>query len=151
MTDTVTDKPPSSRGGARAGSGRPKGSPNKATRPLKALAQKHGPEAIKTLLELMREGETHSVRVAAARELLDRGYGNPATVVAGDGDGGPVGLSLAVHFMSPEPRPEPVEAHIADIPQEAAPLLLEGTVEASDREPLEDRRPDRTCRIALVG
>ena len=52
--------------------------PNKATRELKELAQPYAPEAIATLREIMQHGATDAARVAAARELLDRGYGRPA-------------------------------------------------------------------------
>ncbi len=55
--------------------GRPKGALNKSTRDIKTLAQKHTPAALKTLVEVMKGGESEAARVAAARELLDRGYG----------------------------------------------------------------------------
>jgi hypothetical protein len=58
--------------------GRKPGVPNKATRELKELAQPHAPKAIKTLLWIMEHGETEAARVAAAKELLDRGYGRPS-------------------------------------------------------------------------
>ena len=58
--------------------GRKPGVPNKATRELKDLAQPYALEAIQTLREIMKHGETEAARVAAARELLDRGYGRPA-------------------------------------------------------------------------
>jgi hypothetical protein len=58
--------------------GRKPGVPNKATRELKELAQPYALEAIQTLREIMEHGETEAARVAAARELLDRGYGRPA-------------------------------------------------------------------------
>src|SRR5262249_14076635 len=57
--------------------GRKPGVPNKVTRELKELAQLYAPEAIATLREIMQHGETEAARVAAARELLDRGYGRP--------------------------------------------------------------------------
>jgi hypothetical protein len=57
--------------------GRKPGVPNKATRELKELAQPYAPEAINTLREIMAHGKTEAARVAAARELLDRGYGRP--------------------------------------------------------------------------
>jgi len=40
-------------------------------------AAHHAGEAILTLLELMRESGSDQVRLAAARELLDRGHGKP--------------------------------------------------------------------------
>lgn len=60
----------------RGGPGRTKGSPNKATVEVKALAQKHGPSAVSTLATIMQDAaQPPQARVAAARELLDRGYG----------------------------------------------------------------------------
>ncbi len=69
------NQPKSKRGGARPGSGRPKGSPNKATRDLKELAQVHTPDALRTLATIMKKGQSEAARVAAANSLLDRGYG----------------------------------------------------------------------------
>ncbi|GBH27933.1 hypothetical protein [Burkholderia vietnamiensis] len=58
--------------------GRTKGTPNRATGELKALASQYGPEAIAALVTLMRHTDNDTTRLAAARELLDRGYGRPA-------------------------------------------------------------------------
>ena len=59
-------------------SGRTKGTPNKITADIKAIAQEYGPRAIDVLATLMQDGETPaSARIAAARELLLRGYGQP--------------------------------------------------------------------------
>jgi hypothetical protein len=55
--------------------GRPKGSLNKSTRDIKALAQKHTPAALSTLVSIMARSDSDAARVAAAKELLDRGYG----------------------------------------------------------------------------
>lgn len=60
------------------GRGRPKGSKNKATTEIKKIAQAHGKEAIDQLVLLVAHGKPHATRVAAAKELLDRGYGRPA-------------------------------------------------------------------------
>jgi hypothetical protein len=54
--------------------GRVKGTLNHATADIRALAQSFGPEAIKTLVKLLRTG-AEATKVASARELLDRGYG----------------------------------------------------------------------------
>lgn len=67
--------------------GRQAGTPNKATADIKALAQVHGPEAIRTLVELMANGQD-KVRVAAAKELLDRGYGRPTQSMHVSGEDG---------------------------------------------------------------
>ena len=65
--------------------GRPKGSRNKSTKDIKLLAAPYGPEAIGVLAKLMHEGETHSVRVNAARELLDRGFGRASQPIEHSG------------------------------------------------------------------
>jgi len=68
-------------GGYREGAGRPLGSANKATIEHKAtlseLARSHSEEAVSVLVEIMREGQSDNVRLAAANALLDRGHGKP--------------------------------------------------------------------------
>lgn len=58
--------------------GRKKGSTNKATRDIKALAQKYTPEALQTLVSVMSASDSDAARVNAAKEILDRGYGRPS-------------------------------------------------------------------------
>jgi hypothetical protein len=41
------------------------------------MAQPYGPECISTLVKLLKH-KTPQIRLAAARELLDRGYGKAA-------------------------------------------------------------------------
>lgn len=79
--------------------GRVKGTPNKATRDIKALAQRHTPEALKTLVNIMKRSESDPARVAAAKELLDRAHGKPAQAVTGEG-GGPI--ALAISWLPPQ-------------------------------------------------
>ena len=63
-------------GGKRPGSGRKKGSLNKNTVEIKTIAQSYGEEAVKRLVEIMKDAETPPATVVAAcKELLDRGYG----------------------------------------------------------------------------
>lgn len=63
-------------GGKRAGAGRPAGRRNKVTADIKEIAQSFGEEAIKSLVEIVRDGDApHAARVSAVKELLDRGYG----------------------------------------------------------------------------
>jgi hypothetical protein len=64
-------------GGARSGAGRPKGVLNKITRPIKELAASHSEESINTLVYLRDHSKNDQVRLAAARELLDRAHGRP--------------------------------------------------------------------------
>ena len=56
--------------------GRPRGSLNKATADIKAIAQKYTPEAVSTLVSVMKASESDAARVSAAKELLDRAWGN---------------------------------------------------------------------------
>jgi hypothetical protein len=56
--------------------GRKKGTPNKATADVKAIAQLYTKEAIELLAGIMRDKNAFATaRVSAAKELLDRGHG----------------------------------------------------------------------------
>ena len=70
-------------GGRRPGSGRKKGTPNKVTAEIKELAQQYGPEAIAELARLATKAESEAARVAAIKELLDRGYGRAVQPIEG--------------------------------------------------------------------
>jgi hypothetical protein len=74
--------------------GRPKGSPNIATRELKEAARAFSVDALNTIAEIMRSGENQTVRLAAAKELLDRGFGKSTQMVATDEEAG--GFSVQV-------------------------------------------------------
>lgn len=63
--------------GERRG-GRQKGSLNKSTAEIRALAQSYGPAAIKVAVRLMEQSENEATQLAAAMHILDRGYGKPA-------------------------------------------------------------------------
>ena len=71
----------SNRGGKREGAGRPKGTPNKATREQKMrlsdLARTHCDSAMAALVNILEDGQSESARIAAAIAILDRGYGRP--------------------------------------------------------------------------
>jgi hypothetical protein len=85
------------------GSGRPFGkgqSGNPGGRPklegeIRKLAQKHGPAAIKRLVDLM-DSSNERVAVAAAQAVLDRAYGKPPQGIHLKGDG------TAPHVMQVE-------------------------------------------------
>src|SRR3954452_3610042 len=63
--------------GERRG-GRKRGTPNKATATVKALAQEYTTASIKALVEVMEDKTAPAVaRVKAAEALLDRGHGRP--------------------------------------------------------------------------
>lgn len=85
------NQPKSNRGGKREGAGRPKGVPNKATVVIKDAAREYTEKALETLAKVMVDVEQPAAaRVSAANALLDRGYGKPSAVIAGDEDGGPI-------------------------------------------------------------
>ena len=67
-------KKPGPKPGTRP-SGRQKGTPNKVTADVRAAAQKYTAEAIETLASIMRQSDVDQARIAAAKELLDRGHG----------------------------------------------------------------------------
>ncbi len=80
------------RKGAPKTGGRKKGTPNKSTADVKALAQNYTGQAIETLASIMGdESMPAAARVAAVKEILDRGHGksSQALEVSGAG-GGPV-------------------------------------------------------------
>lgn len=93
----------SSRGskpGERRG-GRTKGTPNRSTASLKELAREHTEAALVTLVSVMAGGESvpAAAQVAAAKELLDRGYGKSSTVLSGDEEGGPIKLAHQINLI----------------------------------------------------
>ncbi|WP_347467537.1 hypothetical protein [Burkholderia stagnalis] len=76
--------------------GRQKGTPNKVTADVKALAREYGPQMIHVLAKIatsQAKSVPAAAKVAAARELLDRGYGKPTQHIGGP-DGGPIPLSV---------------------------------------------------------
>lgn len=70
------------------GSGRKKGTPNKATAEIRELAREHGPAAIQALAQLLMSADSDTARIAAAKELLDRGYGKATATQEISGPGG---------------------------------------------------------------
>lgn len=80
--------------------GRKKGTPNKATAPIREAARQYTTQALQTLASVMKGVEyPAAARVAAANSLLDRGYGRPSQPLDGDGEGGPIKHS---HDLSDE-------------------------------------------------
>lgn len=69
-----------------AGKGRPKGALNKVTADIKALAQEHAATAVKELARIATGAANEATRVAAIKELLDRGYGKAHANLTVDGD-----------------------------------------------------------------
>ena len=91
------------KGGKRPGAGRKAGIPNKANAEIKSVAQQYSAEAIEKIVYLMRNAETEQVRLAAAKEIVDRVHGRPAQSVEHTGEGGgPIKASVEVTFVSPK-------------------------------------------------
>lgn len=86
------------RGGARPGAGRPKGVPNKITADIKALAQVHAPKAMRELARLAEHAESEAARVAAIKELFDRGFGKASQLVGSDPEH-PLPTGMVVHLV----------------------------------------------------
>lgn len=91
--------------------GRQKGSLNKSTLEIKALAQAFGPAAIQRLAELagfavgddgarMKGAESEATQVAATKELLDRGYGRAVQPVAGPDGEGPIVTEITYRWAA---------------------------------------------------
>lgn len=94
------NQPKSNRGGARPGAGRRKGTPNKSTADVKALAQKYAPAAMEELSRLSTGAESEAARVAAIKEILDRAYGkSKQPLVGGDESDAPIKTALTVSFV----------------------------------------------------
>lgn len=102
MAGTAKVAKVSSRGskpGERRG-GRKAGTPNKATADIKALAREYMPAAMKELARLATNAESEAARVAAIKELFDRGFGKAKQpLVGGDEDDPAVKLALDVRFV----------------------------------------------------
>ncbi len=76
--------------------GRKAGTPNKSTASLKTLAQAHTEAALNALVGIVAGGEgiPPAAQVAAAKELLDRGYGKSTQPISGDEDGPPIPVEV---------------------------------------------------------
>jgi hypothetical protein len=61
---------------------------------IASLARVHTAAAINCLVGIMENGASEPAKVTAAQALLDRGWGKPSQPVDGDGEGGPVQLTV---------------------------------------------------------
>lgn len=76
---------PSGKGGFQKGkSGNPGGRP-RALASVMHEARRYTPEALKTLVKLMRSAESETVRLNATEALLSRGWGRPVQALQVDG------------------------------------------------------------------
>jgi hypothetical protein len=93
-----------SAGGQRPNAGRKKGSPNKVTAEIKKIAQEHGPDALKELLRIMKNGTSEQARIAAAKEVLDRAYGKPVQALVADPNEPPIRPYDRIEFVIVDPK-----------------------------------------------
>src|SRR5438105_4357949 len=84
---------------------------------LRVLARKHTRTAVATLLGLMTsEKVAPPVRLAASNSLLDRGWGRPAQMLAGE-DGNSVGIRITEiinDIVAPQPQDDALMLDDAD-------------------------------------
>jgi hypothetical protein len=81
-------------------SGNPGGRPRVLVE-VRDLARQHAPAAIKELARLSTKAESETARVAAIRELLDRGYGKVGQASEeGTAGAGPVQHKFTVEFVN---------------------------------------------------
>lgn len=67
---------------------------------IRSLARSHTKAALRTLVEIMNDGDVQpTARVNAANSLLDRGWGKPVQPHDGDGEGGAI-----KHIITGVPR-----------------------------------------------
>ncbi len=74
---------------ARGVSGNPGGRP-RVVAELRELARQHAPAAIAELARLALRARSEAARIAAIRELLDRGYGKVTQPIEGEFRGPPI-------------------------------------------------------------
>jgi hypothetical protein len=108
-------------------SGNPKGRPSMKGE-VETLARTYTVEALETLADLMRNGTSDNVRMAAATALLNRGWGLPRQAVDG---------ALAI---APAP-PKPIERmSLAELEAELAILDEKKRLAGLDDPPEADRQ-----------
>ena len=97
--------PRGSQPGERRG-GRQKGTPNRATADIKALAMLHAASAMKELARLATKAESEAARVAAIKELFDRGFGKAKQSLEVDGAmAGAITVTYVTAQAGPAPAP----------------------------------------------
>jgi hypothetical protein len=109
-------------------SGNPSGRP-RVTIEIRDAARRFGPSCIATLAQMAgltgaKPVANPGVRVAAMKELLDRGYGKATQVVSGD-----TNAPLLVDFRWSD------ATTVVPAPIHPAQLVIEGVAETADAEP----------------
>lgn len=61
---------------------------------IRSLARSHTEAAINCLVGILHNSTSDPAKVSAANALLDRGWGKAPQPVDGDGEGGPVQLTV---------------------------------------------------------
>ncbi|WP_428988153.1 hypothetical protein [Methylocapsa aurea] len=79
---------------------------------IDGVAQRHARSAIEALVKLLFYGSSEAAKIAAAKEILDRGYGKPAVEIGGD-------AAILPLFMVPEPSAIRSESLTQEIRAEA--------------------------------
>src|SRR5262245_53499788 len=74
------------KGGRQPGAGRPKGSRNKVNLELGEAAREYTTRALEQLWKIATHSRSDSARVAAIKEILDRGHGKAVQPLAHSGD-----------------------------------------------------------------
>jgi hypothetical protein len=105
---------------AKGTSGNPAGRP-KVVFEIRDLARQFGPAAIAKLAEMAGlapgvPAEAEATRVAAIKELLDRGYGRATQPLAGDSTAAPLAVEFSWADATPAqstPEPEPISDVVA--------------------------------------
>ena len=101
------------RGGRREGAGRKPGVPNKQTVEIRTIAMQYGPAAIAALAAMAglapgTPAESETARIAALREVLDRGFGRSTQPLSGDADAPPLQVDFRwADATQPTPEPKP--------------------------------------------
>jgi hypothetical protein len=70
--------------------GRAKGTPDKVSAEVRALAATHGPKVIAELVRLALHAKNEATRVSACKELLDRAIGKAVQPISSYGEDEPV-------------------------------------------------------------
>ena len=86
--------------------GRQKGTPNKATADIKALAREFTPKAMQRLVQIIEESDSDAAVVSAIKEVFDRGYGKAKQpLIGGDDDDPAMKVVGAIEWRVVDSRP----------------------------------------------